>query len=42
MHEVAVEKLSLNGTGPGKQGNQLTDEENLDCCSLTRHCYKMN
>ena len=34
MHAVAVEWLSLKETGADKQGNQLTVEENHDCCSL--------
>ena len=29
-----VEKLSFKETGADKQGNQLTAEENHDCCSL--------
>ena len=34
MHVVVVEKLSFKETGADKQGNQLTAEENHDCCSL--------
>ena len=34
MHVVVVERLSLKETGADKQGNQLTVEENHDCCSL--------
>ena len=34
MHEFAVEWLSLKETGADAQGNQLTAEENHDCCSL--------
>ena len=34
MHEFSVEWLSLKETGADAQGNQLTAEENHDCCSL--------
>ena len=34
VHVVAVVQLSLKETGADKQGNQLTVEENHDCCSL--------
>ena len=34
MHEFAVEWLSLKETGGDEQDNQLTVEENHDCCSL--------
>ena len=34
VHVVLVEWLSLKETGADEQGNQLTAEENHDCCSL--------
>ena len=34
MHVVVMESLSLKETGADEQGNQLTDEENHDCCLL--------
>ena len=34
VHEFAVEWLSLKETGADAQDNQLTAEENHDCCSL--------
>ena len=34
MHEFATEWRSLKETGADEQGNQLTAEENHDCCSL--------
>ena len=33
-HVVVVEWLSLNETDADEQGNQLTAEENHDCCLL--------
>ena len=40
MHVVVVEKLSLKETGADKQDNQLTAEENPDCCSLNETLLK--
>ena len=34
VHIVALVQPSLKETGADKQGNQLTVEENHDCCSL--------
>ena len=34
MNVVVVEWLSLKETGADEQGNQLTAEENHDCCLL--------
>ena len=34
MHVVVVEWLSFKETGADEQGNQLTAEENHDCCLL--------
>ena len=34
MNVVVVEWLSLKETGADEQGNQLTAEENRDCCLI--------